>query len=65
MNIVPSATESASQNLFGRGYASMFAPEQLTVGVYFPIESFDGPEPAMQDQIELAQQAERLGFAAL
>ncbi|OAV54438.1 5,10-methylene tetrahydromethanopterin reductase [Rhizobium sp. WYCCWR10014] len=50
---------------FGRGYASMFAPGQLTVGVYFPIEAFEGPEPAMLDQIELAQRAERLGFAAV
>ncbi|RDL47605.1 Limonene 1,2-monooxygenase [Ensifer sp. M14] len=65
MTIAPSPAENAGLNPFGRGYASMFAPEQLTVGVYFPIESFDGPEPAMQDQIELAQQAERLGFAAL
>ncbi|WP_210603553.1 LLM class flavin-dependent oxidoreductase, partial [Staphylococcus aureus] len=37
----------------------------LTVGVYFPIEAFEGPEPAMLDQIELAQRAERLGFAAV
>lgn len=65
MTIATSPAENAGSNLFGRGYASMFAPEQLTVGVYFPIESFDGPEPAMQDQIELAQQAECLGFAAL
>ncbi|MGF6175035.1 LLM class oxidoreductase [Ensifer sp. 4252] len=65
MTIATSPAKDASPNLFGRGYASMFAPEKLTVGVYFPIESFDGPEPAMLDQIELAQQAERLGFAAL
>lgn len=50
---------------FGRGYASMFAPGRLTLGVYFPIESFEGPEPTMIDQIELAQAAERVGFAAL
>lgn len=65
MIIAPSPAESAGLNPFGRGYASLFAPKQLTVGVYFPIESFDGPEPTMLDQIELAQQAERLGFAAL
>lgn len=65
MTIAISPAESAGSSLFGRGYASMFAPEQLTVGVFFPIESYDGPEPAMLDQIELAQQAERLGFAAL
>lgn len=65
MIIAPSPAESTGPNLFGRGYASMFAPEQLTVGVFFPIEAFDGPEPAMHDQVELAQEAERLGFAAL
>lgn len=65
MSTTPSPAENAGLNPFGCGYASMFAPKKLTVGVYFPIESFDGPEPAMQDQIELAQQAERLGFAAL
>lgn len=65
MTIIPSPAARVGPNPFGRGYASMFAPEQLTIGVYFPIESFEGPEPAMHDQIELAQQAERLGFAAL
>lgn len=65
MTIATSPAESAGSSLFGRGYSSMLAPGQLTVGVYFPIESFDGPEPAMLDQIDLAQQAERLGFAAL
>lgn len=55
MTIATSPAESSGPSLFGRGYASMFAPEQLTVGVYFSIESFDGPEPAMLDQIELAQ----------
>jgi luciferase-type oxidoreductase len=43
----------------------MFAPERLTVGLYFPIEAFDGPEPTMHDQVALAQEADRLGFAAL
>jgi luciferase-type oxidoreductase len=65
MYISPSPAENAGRTAFGRGYPSMFAPKQLTVGVYFPIEAFDGPEPAMQDQIKLAQQAERLGFSAL
>lgn len=65
MIIDPSPAGNSGPNLFGRGYASMFAPEQLTVGVFFPIEAFDGPEPAMHDQVELAQEAERCGFAAL
>lgn len=65
MTIAASPAGIAGSSLFGRGYTSMFAPEQLTVGVYFPIESFEGAEPTMLDQIELAQLAERLRFAAL
>ncbi len=65
MIIAPPQAEHVGPTPFGRGYASMFAPEKLTLGVYFPIEAFGGPEPAMVDQIQLAQQAERLGFSAL
>ncbi|RJL08613.1 LLM class oxidoreductase [Paracoccus siganidrum] len=65
MIVASPQTDAVAPQLFGRGHASMFAPETLTVGVYFPIEAFDGPEPSMHDQIELAQDAERLGFAAL
>ncbi|MFD1910643.1 LLM class oxidoreductase [Halodurantibacterium flavum] len=65
MIAAPSQTGNVRPTPFGPGYASMFAPEKLTVGVYFPIESFSGPAPSMLHQVELAQQAERLGFAAL
>lgn len=65
MTVAPMQTDAVAPQLFGRGYESMFAADKLTVGVYFPIEAFDGPEPSMRDQIELAQQADRLGFAAL
>lgn len=65
MTIIPSPAVRAGPDPFGRGYVSMFAPMHLTLGVYFPIEAFDGPEPAMRDQTRLAQEAERLGFAAL
>lgn len=65
MSGAPSQTSHADPKPFGRGYASMFAPERLTVGVFFPIEAFDGPEPSMHNQIALAQDAERHGFAAL
>ena len=47
--VAPSPPENFGPNPFGRGYASMFAPERLTVGVYFPIKAFDGPEPTMHD----------------
>jgi luciferase-type oxidoreductase len=47
------------------GFRRMFAPDRLTVGVFFPIEAFERDEPAMQDQERLARQAENLGFSAL
>jgi luciferase-type oxidoreductase len=47
------------------GYARMFAPGRLTLGVMFPIEAFEGDTPSMQGQVALAQRAEAAGFAAL
>lgn len=47
------------------GYQRMFAPDQLTVGTFFPIEAFQRDQPTMRDQERLAIRAEELGFAAL
>jgi luciferase-type oxidoreductase len=49
----------------GRGFQRMFAPGRMTLGVFFPIEAFQGDQPAMRKQEQLAQRAEDLGFAAL
>jgi luciferase-type oxidoreductase len=49
----------------GNGFKKMFAPGRLTLGVFFPIEAFDGDEPTMRHQERLARQAEELGFAGL
>jgi alkanesulfonate monooxygenase SsuD/methylene tetrahydromethanopterin reductase-like flavin-dependent oxidoreductase (luciferase family) len=46
------------------GFREMFAPGQLTLGVFFPIEAFQRDEPTMRDQEQLAWRAEELGFAA-
>jgi luciferase-type oxidoreductase len=43
----------------------MFAPGQVTLGVFFPIEAFECDEPTMRHQERLARRAEELGFAAL
>jgi luciferase-type oxidoreductase len=48
-----------------QGFRRMFAPGRLTLGVFFPIEAFEGDEPTMRDQEWLAHRAEELGFAAL
>ncbi|HEU4853318.1 MAG TPA: LLM class oxidoreductase [Telluria sp.] len=43
----------------------MFAPDRLTLGVFFPIEAFSGDQPTMLGQERLAHRAEELGYAAL
>ena len=53
------------RSIFSRGFHRMFALNQLTVGVFFPIEAYKGSIPTMQNQVTLARRAEELGFAAL
>lgn len=47
------------------GYAGMFRPGALTLGLFFPIEAFEGDRPSMRAQAELAVRAETGGFRAL
>jgi luciferase-type oxidoreductase len=47
------------------GFARMFQPGRLTLGVFFPIEAFEGANPTMSNQVALARRASDLGFAAL
>ena len=57
-------TVVAGQQL-NRGFHQMFEEGHLTLGVFFPIEAFEGAVPIMEGQVELAQRAEALGFSAL
>jgi luciferase-type oxidoreductase len=43
----------------------MFAPDRLTVGLFFPLEAYQRDEPTMRDQHRLALRAEELKFAAV
>jgi luciferase-type oxidoreductase len=56
-------------NRFGehKGYSRMFQENHLTLGLFFPIESYEGsiPEMNIEKQIKLAKRAEELNFAAL
>jgi len=47
------------------GFRRMFAPDRLSIGVFFPIEAFERDEPRMRDQQGLARRAEELGFTGL
>ena len=58
----PSRAARASDS---RGFREMFAPGRMTLGVFFPIEAYQGDAPTMGDQERLARRAEELKFAAL
>lgn len=58
-------TPSPSAPQRNPGFARMFAPGRLTLGVLFAIESYAGDAPSMRGQIHLARGAEQAGFAAL
>ena len=47
------------------GFSKTFAEDHLTVGLVFPIESYRGALPTMENQVELARRIEHLGFSAL
>ncbi|RXT14025.1 LLM class oxidoreductase [Ammoniphilus sp. CFH 90114] len=49
------------------GYSRMFQQNQLTLGLFFPLESYQGSIPYMnmEKQVKLAKRAEELDFAAL
>lgn len=51
--------------LIHTGFQSMFAEGRLTLGLFTPIEAYQGSIPTMRDHLIRARQAERLGFAAL
>jgi luciferase-type oxidoreductase len=60
--LTPNRTAKPSDS---RGFQRMFAPDRLTLGVFFPIEAFSGDQPTMLGQEGLARRAEELGYAAL
>ena len=48
-----------------RGFQTMFLEGRLTLGIFAPIEAYQGSIPTMRDHLARIRQAERLGFAAL
>jgi len=57
----PSTTPYQQHQGFGR----TFKAGHLSLGLFFPIEAFQGDTPTMSNQVELARRAEALGFSAL
>ncbi|HEX5647221.1 MAG TPA: LLM class oxidoreductase [Nitrospira sp.] len=48
-----------------RGFQTMFVEGRLTLGIFAPIEAYEGSIPTMRDHLARIRRAERLGFAAL
>jgi len=48
-----------------KAYNIVFQPGKITLGLFFPIESYTGSIPTMLHQVELAKRAEEIGFSAL
>ncbi|WP_134701970.1 LLM class oxidoreductase [Ammoniphilus sp. YIM 78166] len=50
-----------------KGYSRMFEENHLTLGLFFPLESYEGsiPEMNIEKQMKLAKRAEELNFASL
>lgn len=48
-----------------RGFERTFSSGSLSLGLFFPIEAFDGDQPTMHNQVALAKRAEAAGFSAL
>src|SRR4026208_447416 len=47
------------------GFRTMFVEGRLTLGLFVPIEAYQGSIPTMRDHLIRARRAERLGVAAL
>lgn len=58
----PNPNQSPTAN---RGWQRLFQRDKLTLGIMFPIEAFERDQPTMQNQVALAQFAEKSGFASL
>ncbi|MGW4199677.1 LLM class oxidoreductase [Streptomyces sp. NPDC004726] len=47
------------------GYGRMFAPGELTVGLFMPLRPYGGEMTALRGHTEVVRQADRSGFAAV
>ena len=63
----PSTPAGASAPAFAMhpGYRRMFAPNQLTVGVFLPLRFYQGDMAVLQGQADLVADLDRRGFAAV
>ena len=50
---------------YGPGFHSVYAENNLTLGIGVPIEAYQSPVPQMKNQLELIKRVEHGGFAAV
>ncbi|GAB4293363.1 MAG: LLM class oxidoreductase [Methylophaga sp.] len=50
---------------YNNAYDNLFSQGQLSIGLTFPLEAYQGGRPTMENQESLAKLAEELGFSAL
>lgn len=61
-----SPTGASSHAFVGHpGYRRMFAPDQLTIGMFLPLRFYSGDMAVLQGQADLVQKIDRSGFAAV
>ncbi|MFK0088574.1 LLM class oxidoreductase [Pseudomonas sp. NPDC090755] len=62
----PAVTCGANASAFANhpGYRRMFAPDQLTLGIFLPLRFFAGDMAVLANQAQQVSEIDRLGFAA-
>ncbi len=63
----PGSVSGASYDAFAAhpGYRRMFAPGELTLGIFLPLRFFQGNMQVLEGQADLVAQIDRHGFAAV
>lgn len=61
------ATCGANASAFANhpGYRRMFAPDQLTLGIFLPLRFYEGDMAVLAGQAQWVSEIDRLGFAAV
>lgn len=64
MNLISNKGASADAFALHPGYRRMFAPGQLTLGIFLPLRFYAGDMGVLRGQAQLVGEIDRLGFAA-
>ncbi len=65
MNFTATCGANASAFANHPGYRRMFAPDQLTLGIFLPLRFYEGDMAVLAGQAQWVSEIDRLGFAAV